>query len=72
MTNRSTDRELIPERSKVKAIYDKQLASHLATMQQLAQDVRLILEQHGLTPAVPVRMRTVSGSSICRRTSATR
>jgi ppGpp synthetase/RelA/SpoT-type nucleotidyltranferase/catechol 2,3-dioxygenase-like lactoylglutathione lyase family enzyme len=48
----------LPERSTTKNSYDKQLQAHKTALQQLAQDVRLILEQQGLTPAIKYRIKS--------------
>ena len=48
----------LPDRNKVKALYDQQLASYKAALQQLAQDMRLVLEQQGLTPAIRYRVKS--------------
>lgn len=48
----------LPERSRIKALYEKQLPAHRAALQQLAQEVRLILEQQGLTPAIKYRIKS--------------
>jgi len=58
MKTPATDHLRIPERSKAKALYDQQLPLHKAAMQQLAQDVRLILEQQGFTPAIKYRVKS--------------
>ena len=57
MKSTETDHAKLPDRSKAKALYDQQLASHKAMLQQLAQDMRLILEQQGLTPAIKCRVK---------------
>jgi len=48
----------VPERSKAKALYEKQLPAHKAALQQLAQEIRLILEQQGLTAAIKFRVKS--------------
>ena len=48
----------LPERSKAKSLYDKQLPAHKGALQQLVQDIRLILEQQGLTPAIKFRVKS--------------
>ncbi len=58
MKNNVSHRSLLPERSKAKRIYDKQLAAHKAALQKMAQDVRMILEQHGLSPAIKYRIKS--------------
>ena len=54
----ATDHLRLPEQHKTKALYDQQLPLHKAAMQQLAQDVRLILEQQGFTPAIKYRVKS--------------
>jgi ppGpp synthetase/RelA/SpoT-type nucleotidyltranferase len=56
MPHRSTNPN-IPERSKAKSLYDKQLQDHKSGLQLLVQDVRQILEQQGLTPAIKFRIK---------------
>ncbi len=58
MTNPTAGQTRLPERSKTKELYEKQLASHKASLQKLAQDMRLILEQQGLTPAIKYRVKS--------------
>lgn len=58
MKSPATDQIQLPERSKAKALYDQQLPLHKAALQQLAQDMRLILEQQGLTPAIKYRVKS--------------
>jgi len=58
MPNRFTVNLKLPDRSKVKALYEKQLHEHKSDLQQLTQDVRLILEQQGLTPAIKFRVKS--------------
>lgn len=53
----SAGQRRLPERSRAKALYDKQLPAHKAALQQLAQAVRQILEQQGLTPAIKFRVK---------------
>lgn len=48
----------LPDRQKIKGLYEQQLAAHRTSLQQLAQDVRLILEQQGLTPAIKYRIKS--------------
>ncbi len=58
MKNSATSHVRLPERHKVKPLYEQQLASHKAALQQLAQDMRLVLEQQGLTPAIKFRVKS--------------
>jgi putative GTP pyrophosphokinase len=58
MKNRSARQAPLPDRSKVKALYEQQLPLQKAALQQLAQDMRLILEQQGLTPAIKYRVKS--------------
>ena len=58
MPNRSSTKPEIPERSKAKQLYDKQLQQHKAKLLLLVQDVRQILEQQGLTPAIKFRIKS--------------
>jgi putative GTP pyrophosphokinase len=53
-----TEQNQLPDRSRVKALYEKQLPEHKSALQQLAQDIRLILEQQGLTPAIKYRVKS--------------
>lgn len=46
------------ERKQSKAFYEEQLPDCRTALQQLAQDLRLILEQHGLTPAIKYRVKS--------------
>ncbi len=56
--HKSADRHRrLPDRNRDKALYEEQLPAYRATLQQLAQDMRLILEQHGLTPAIKYRVK---------------
>lgn len=57
MKNRSKNYRSLPERGKAKNIYEKQLSAHKTNLQKLAQDIRLILEQQGLTPAIKYRVK---------------
>ena len=57
MKNPATCHLRLPERHKTKELYDQQLPLYSAAMQQLAQDLRLILEQQGLTPAIKYRVK---------------
>ncbi len=58
MKNSATGRRRTPDRNKSKALYEQQLPAYRAALQQLAQDMRLILEQHGLTPAIKSRVKS--------------
>ncbi len=48
----------LPERSRVKTHYEKQLPEHKTALQKLSQEVRQILEQQGLTPAIKSRVKS--------------
>jgi putative GTP pyrophosphokinase len=58
MKTHATGQDRLPERNRAKALYDQQLPAYKAALQQLAQDVRLILEQQGLTPALKYRIKS--------------
>ncbi len=58
MKNRSAKQAPLPDRTRVKALYEQQVPLHKAALQQLAQDVRLILEQQGLTPSIKYRVKS--------------
>ncbi|MEN8686853.1 MAG: (p)ppGpp synthetase, partial [Desulfuromonadales bacterium] len=58
MNNASSAHLRLPERSKAKALYEKQLPAHKAALQQLAQAIRMLLEQQGLTPAIKFRVKS--------------
>ena len=58
MKNSATGRRRTPDRNQSKALYEQQLPAYRAALQQLAQDMRLILEQHGLTPAIKSRVKS--------------
>jgi len=58
MKNRPGSQRLLPERNKAKQIYETQLSEYKAILQQLVQDVRLVLEQQGLTPAIKFRIKS--------------
>jgi ppGpp synthetase/RelA/SpoT-type nucleotidyltranferase len=58
MKNPVTGQVQLPERNKVKDLYEQQLDSHNAALQQLTQEMRLILEQQGLTPAIRYRVKS--------------
>jgi ppGpp synthetase/RelA/SpoT-type nucleotidyltranferase len=58
MKNPVTGQVRLPERNKAKGLYEQQLSSHNAALQQLALDMRLILEQQGLTPAIRYRVKS--------------
>ena len=55
MKNPVTGQARLPERNKAKILYEQQLASHKAALQQLTQEMRLILEQQDLTPAIRLK-----------------
>jgi ppGpp synthetase/RelA/SpoT-type nucleotidyltranferase len=57
MKSPTTGQNRLPDRHRVKVLYDQQLPAYKAALQQLAQDVRLILEQQGLTPAIKYRIK---------------
>ena len=46
------------ERNTAKALYERQLPAHKSSLQKLAQEMRLILEQQGLTPAIKYRIKS--------------
>lgn len=48
----------LPERNKIKEMYEKHLPMHRATLQHLAQEIRQMLEQQGLTPAIKYRVKS--------------
>ena len=58
MKNPATGHVRLLERSKAKVLYEQQLASHKAALQQLTQEMRLILEQQDLTPAIRSRVKS--------------
>lgn len=58
MKNSANDHISLLERNTAKTLYEKQLPAHKSALQQLAQDVRLILEQQGLTPAIKFRVKS--------------
>jgi len=58
MKNASTGHLRLPERGKAKALYEKQLPAHKAALQNLAQEIRLILEQQELTPSIKFRIKS--------------
>ena len=58
MKKASTDQLRLPERSRAKDLYEKQLPAHQTALQQLAQKLRLLLEQQGLTPAIKFRVKS--------------
>lgn len=58
MNKASTGQLRLPERGRAKALYEKQLPAHNAALQQLAQELRLLLEQQGLTPAIKFRVKS--------------
>ncbi len=58
MKTPSTDLGRLPDRSRTKLLYDQQLPVYKAALQQLVQDIRLILEQQGLTPAIKYRIKS--------------
>jgi ppGpp synthetase/RelA/SpoT-type nucleotidyltranferase len=58
MKSPATGHDRLPDRSRTKALYDQQLPVYKAALQQLAQDVRLILEPQGLTPAIKYRIKS--------------
>lgn len=58
MKNSATGRTRLPERNKAKALYEHQLSAHKDALQQLAQEMRLILEQQGLTPTIKYRVKS--------------
>jgi ppGpp synthetase/RelA/SpoT-type nucleotidyltranferase len=58
MKTPATGHDRLPDRSRTKVLYDQQLPVYKASLQQLAQDVRLILEPQGLTPAIKYRIKS--------------
>jgi putative GTP pyrophosphokinase len=58
MKNLSSSRHRIPDRNKSKALYEQQLPAYRAALQQLVQDIRLILEQQGLSSAIKYRVKS--------------
>ncbi|MBE0574606.1 MAG: tetratricopeptide repeat protein [Desulfuromonadales bacterium] len=46
------------ERNTVKLLYEQQLPAHKSTLQQLAQEMRIFLEQQGLAPAIKYRVKS--------------
>lgn len=58
MKTPATGHDRLPDRSSTKILYDQQLPVYKASLQQLAQDVRLILEPQGLTPAIKYRIKS--------------
>jgi len=58
MKKPTTGHVRLPDRNKVKVLYEQQLAAYKAALQQLAQDMRLVLEQQGLTPAIRYRVKS--------------
>ena len=58
MKNPSAGQRRVSDRDKSKALYEQQLPVYRAALQQLVQDIRLILEQHGLTPAIKYRVKS--------------
>lgn len=58
MKKPATSQRQISDRNKSKALYEQQLPAYQAALQQLVQDMRLILEQQGLTPAIKYRVKS--------------
>lgn len=58
MKNSASDHASLPERNTAKALYEQQLPAYRSSLQQLAQEMRLILEQQGLTPAIKYRVKS--------------
>ncbi len=58
MKNRPEVQTPLPDRSKAKALYEKQLPGHKATLLKLVQEVRQVLEPHGLAPAIKFRIKS--------------
>ncbi len=58
MKNPASDHVNFPERNTAKALYEQQVSAHKSSLQQLAQEMRLILEQQGLTPAIKYRVKS--------------
>lgn len=58
MKTPSTGHGRLPDRNRTKHLYDQHLPAYKARLQQLVQEVRLILEQQGLTPAIKYRIKS--------------
>lgn len=58
MKSPSIEHGRVAERARVKALYEQQLPAYKGLLQKLAQDVRLILEQQGLSPAIKYRVKS--------------
>jgi putative GTP pyrophosphokinase len=58
MKNPVTGQLRLPERNKVKALYEQQLSAYKAALQELAQEMRLVVEQQGLTPTIRYRVKS--------------
>jgi putative GTP pyrophosphokinase len=58
MKNPATGHNSPLERNTAKALYERQLPAHKASLQKLVQEMRLILEQQGLTPAIKYRVKS--------------
>jgi len=58
MKNPASGQARLPERNTAKTLYEQQLPAYRASLQQLAQEMRLSLEQQGLTPAIKYRVKS--------------
>jgi ppGpp synthetase/RelA/SpoT-type nucleotidyltranferase len=72
MKNPASGHVNFPERNTAKALYEQQLSAHKSSLQQLAQEMRLILEQQGLTPAIKYRVKSFEAyfDKFCKLNSA--
>lgn len=48
----------LPDRNKTKSLYEQQLSANQALLQQFVQEVRLLLEQQGLSPTIKFRVKS--------------
>ena len=71
MKTPSTSHIQIPERNKAKSLYDQHLSTHKATLQQLVQEIRLVLEQQGLTPTIKFRIKSFEAyfDKLCKQSA---
>ena len=58
MKNPASGQARLPERNTAKTLYEQQLPAYRTSLQQLAQEMRLSLEQQGLTPAIKYRVKS--------------
>ncbi len=54
----ATGHDRLPDRNRAKALYEQQLPAYKRSLQKIAQSVRLVLEQQGLTPAIKYRVKS--------------